>query len=69
MFSVHYYTIATGNFDDKRSATNFGEDLYCGLYHGRRMEDLISQHTAVMDKYDPERLCLCWLMNGVSGQM
>lgn len=54
--SVHYYTIATGNFDDKRSATNFGEDLYIGgLYHGRRMEDLISQHTAVMDKYDPEK--------------
>ncbi|WP_044138600.1 alpha-N-arabinofuranosidase [Thermophagus xiamenensis] len=54
--SVHYYTIATGNWGNKSSATDFGEELYfSALKHSLHMDELISKHSAIMDKYDPQK--------------
>lgn len=54
--SVHYYTIATGNWNDKTAATGFDEALYIsGIKQGLRMNELITKHSAMMDKYDPEK--------------
>ncbi len=50
---AHYYTIAGESWGNKGSATNFGEPLYfSGLQAGLRMDELISQHSAIMDQYD-----------------
>jgi len=53
---AHYYTIAGEGWGNKSSATDFGEDLYFrGIQQGLRMDTLISQHSAIMDQYDPEK--------------
>ena len=53
---AHYYTIAGEGWGNKSSATDFGEDLYFrGIQQGLRMDVLISQHSAIMDQYDPGR--------------
>lgn len=52
--SVHYYTIATGDWDNKSAATNFNEDLYFGgLSESMRMDDILTKHSAIMDQHDP----------------
>lgn len=52
--SVHYYTIASGNWGDKSSATGFNEDLYFkGLNESMRMDDILTKHSVIMDKHDP----------------
>ncbi|MCL2057637.1 MAG: alpha-N-arabinofuranosidase [Oscillospiraceae bacterium] len=52
--SLHYYTVPF-DWRDKGSATDFGEDAYyMTLQKGLRMEELISRHLGVMDKYDQE---------------
>ncbi|MGQ1890944.1 alpha-N-arabinofuranosidase [Thermophagus sp. OGC60D27] len=54
--SVHYYTIATGDWGNKSSATDFGEDLYfSALKNSLHMDELITKHSAIMDKYDPQK--------------
>ncbi|GAO30770.1 alpha-N-arabinofuranosidase [Geofilum rubicundum] len=54
--SVHYYTIATGNWGSKSAATGFDEGLYIkGLKQGLRMDEIITKHSEMMDKYDPEK--------------
>lgn len=54
--SVHYYTIATGNWGNKSAATGFNEDLYfSGLREAMQMDDLVTKHSAIMDKYDPRK--------------
>ncbi len=54
--AFHYYTVPTGNWRDKGSATAFGEDEYFStLKRTLKMEDLIAMHGAIMDKYDPEK--------------
>ncbi len=51
--SMHYYTIA-GDWDHKGSATQFGEDTYFKAVEAcLRMDEIISKHAAIMDKYDP----------------
>lgn len=53
---AHYYTIAGESWGNKSSATDFGEDLYFrGIQQGLRMDDLITQHSAIMDQYDPAK--------------
>lgn len=48
--SLHYYTIPTGNWDHKGSATQFDKDEYnstiCKAYY---MEELVTKHIAMMD--------------------
>ncbi|HEY6955496.1 MAG TPA: alpha-L-arabinofuranosidase C-terminal domain-containing protein, partial [Flavisolibacter sp.] len=50
---LHYYTIPSGNWGHKGSATNFDEKEYFGtMKNCLRMEELVSKHSAIMDKYD-----------------
>jgi len=54
--SFHYYTIPSGRWDNKGPAAGFAEDQWIStLERTLRMDDLITQNTAVMDKYDPEK--------------
>lgn len=51
--SLHYYTT---NWNNKGSATEFGEELYFEIL--RRclsIEEAIDRHIAIMDRYDPEK--------------
>lgn len=53
--SLHYYTVVN-NWQKKGSATTFGEDEYFrGLQKALHIEELIAKHSAIMDKYDPEK--------------
>ncbi len=55
-YSLHYYTLPTGNWDKKGSATEFGEaEWHKTLERTLRMDELIGKHTAVMDKHDPQK--------------
>jgi alpha-N-arabinofuranosidase len=54
--SLHYYTIPTGNWNKKGSATSFTEKEYFNtMLSCLRMEELVTKHSAIMDKYDPEK--------------
>ncbi len=53
--SLHYYTV-TGTWAEKGSATHFAEqDWFTTLQKALRMEEIVRQHSAIMDKYDPEK--------------
>ena len=50
---LHYYTVPTGNWRSKGSATNFDEAQYFStIKNCLRMEEFVSRHSAIMDKYD-----------------
>ena len=54
--SLHYYTLPTGKWDKKGSATEFGEkEWHATLVRTLRMDEFIQKHSAIMDKYDPEK--------------
>ncbi len=54
--SLHHYSLPTGNWNKKGSATQFGEDQWFStLRQTLRMDDLITRHAAVMDKTDPQK--------------
>ena len=54
--ALHSYTIATGSWAKKGSATEFGKPLYySALGNTLRMEEMIDRHSAIMDKYDPQK--------------
>jgi alpha-L-arabinofuranosidase len=54
--SMHYYTSPGPNWNTKRSSTDFGEDQWIEtLSKALYMEELITKHSAVMDKYDPDK--------------
>jgi len=54
--SLHYYTLPTGNWRTKGSATQFGEDQWFStLSRTLKMDELITKHAAIMDKTDPEK--------------
>jgi alpha-N-arabinofuranosidase len=49
--SLHYYTVPTGNWRAKGSATEFGEELWFATLHRTlRMDELITKHAAIMDE-------------------
>lgn len=53
--SLHYYTICH-NWDKKGSATQFDEsEWFTTLEKTLQMEELVNKHSAVMDKYDPQK--------------
>ena len=53
--SMHYYTVV-GTWQKKGSATAFGEEEYFkGMQKALHIEELINKHSAIMDKYDPEK--------------
>ncbi|MBC9032405.1 alpha-N-arabinofuranosidase [Sphingomonas sp. JC676] len=52
---VHYYTVP-GSWGKKGSATDFDEAGYAlTLSKTLQMEELITKHSAIMDKYDPKK--------------
>jgi alpha-N-arabinofuranosidase len=54
--SLHYYTLPTGNWADKGSDTKFGEREYFNtMKNCLHMEEFVTKHSAIMDKYDPEK--------------
>jgi len=53
--TVHYYTLPTGEWKDKGSATNFDTDMYYQtIYRSLQMDKLVTDHLQIMHKYDPE---------------
>jgi len=54
--TLHYYTIPTGSWGKKGSATNFDEKEYFNtMKNCLVMEDLVTRHSTIMDKYDPAK--------------
>lgn len=54
--SLHYYTTGTGVWEKKGSATGFtSEEWFTTLKATLYMEELIVKHSAIMDKYDPDK--------------
>ncbi len=52
--SLHYYTLPTGDWRQKGSSTQFGEDQWFStLSRTLRMDEYITRHAAIMDKTDP----------------
>jgi len=53
--SLHYYTLPSGDWHNKGSATDFTDlEYYTTLKRALKMEELISNHLQIMHKYDPE---------------
>ncbi len=54
--SFHYYTIPTGEWKEKGQATGFPESEWMStLVNTLKMDQLIAQNTAVLDKNDPDK--------------
>jgi alpha-N-arabinofuranosidase len=54
--SLHYYTLPTGDWSKKGSATSFSEKEYFNtMVNCLKMEELVTKHSAIMDKYDPNK--------------
>jgi alpha-N-arabinofuranosidase len=54
--SLHWYTLPTGNWQKKGSATDFAEDQWFStLRNTLRMDELITKHSAIMDQKDPQK--------------
>ncbi|MEA3594708.1 alpha-N-arabinofuranosidase, partial [Staphylococcus aureus] len=52
---VHYYTIPY-DWDRKGAATGFDEDGWARtLAKTVKMDDIVTRHAAIMDKYDPKK--------------
>lgn len=53
--SFHYYTVP-GGWGNKNSATEFGEkEWFDTLDKALFMDELISRHSTIMDRYDPQK--------------
>jgi alpha-N-arabinofuranosidase len=54
--SVHYYTLPRGQWTDKGASTGFPESEWMStMSRTLRMDEILSNHSAIMDKYDPDR--------------
>jgi len=54
--SLHYYTLPTGNWQKKGSATQFDEkEWQSTLRRTLHIEEIIEKNGAIMDKYDPQK--------------
>lgn len=54
--SLHYYTVPTGDWSRKGSATDFDEAAWhATLRRTLFMDELITRHSAIMDRYDPDK--------------
>ena len=52
--ALHHYSVIDWN--RKSSATEFSEEQYFAtMKEALKMEELVTRHTAIMDKYDPQR--------------
>src|SRR5699024_5228226 len=54
--SLHYYTLPTNDWNHKGSATNFSDrEWYKTMDRASLMDRLLTNHSAIMEKYDPEK--------------
>ena len=54
--SFHFYTIPTDDWDDKGEATGFApHQWFAAFRRAARMDDLLTRHSAIMDRFDPEK--------------
>ncbi len=55
--TLHHFALPLGSFDrPKGPATGFGEDQWISTMKAAlRMDELIAAHSAVLDKYDPQK--------------
>ncbi|MFD1469328.1 alpha-N-arabinofuranosidase [Hymenobacter caeli] len=54
--TLHYYTLPTGDWSHKGPATGFDEAQYFNtLRNCLKMEAIVARHSAIMDRYDPEK--------------
>jgi alpha-L-arabinofuranosidase len=55
--ALHNYTLPSGSWrGSKGSATKFGEpEYFATLRNTLKMEELVTKHSAIMDKYDPQK--------------
>ncbi|WEK34492.1 MAG: alpha-L-arabinofuranosidase C-terminal domain-containing protein [Candidatus Pseudobacter hemicellulosilyticus] len=54
--TLHYYTLPTNDWSKKGSATQFTEPEYFQtMKHALHMEELVTKHSAIMDKYDKDK--------------
>jgi alpha-N-arabinofuranosidase len=62
---LHYYTVV-GSWQNKGSATDFtGREWFVAMQKALRMDELITRHSTIMDRYDPEKRV--WLIVGEWG--
>jgi alpha-N-arabinofuranosidase len=55
-YGVHYYTLPTGDWKHKGAATGFDEKAWIAtLKAALHMDELVTRHSAIMDKYDPAK--------------
>ena len=56
VLGLHYYTLPTGDWSHKGAAVGFPKAEWLATFaQTRRMEELISRHSAIMDKSDPQK--------------
>lgn len=54
--TLHYYTIPTGEWHNKGAATGFAAgEWFSTLEKALHMDELVTRHSVIMDKYDPEK--------------
>jgi alpha-N-arabinofuranosidase len=54
--SLHYYTLPNSTWEHKGAAIGFPETEWIGaLSHALRLDEYITKHTAIMDRYDPAK--------------
>jgi alpha-N-arabinofuranosidase len=54
--SLHYYTLPNSTWEHKGAAVGFPEAEWIGaLSHALRLDDYITKHSAIMDRYDPAK--------------
>ena len=64
--SLHYYTIPSGNFEKKGSATVFTDkEYYKTILEAQYMEELIEKHKAIIRRYNEKMMLVvdewgCW---------
>jgi len=56
VLGLHYYTLPTGDWSHKGAAVGFTKaEWFSTFAQTRRMEELITRHSAIMDKTDPAK--------------
>jgi alpha-N-arabinofuranosidase len=56
VLGLHYYTLPTGDWSHKGAAVGFPKaEWFSTFAQTRRMEELITRHSAIMDKADPDK--------------
>jgi alpha-N-arabinofuranosidase len=54
--TLHHFSLPTGKWDAKGPSIGFGEDQWMSIMKSAlKMDDYIAAHSAVMDKYDPQK--------------